>query len=85
MIVLCHFKLGELKDINEIMSNTNAFFDTSGIRDNLIDNCDIKKILKKCVYGSAFPLCPVTSTVMLLENEASSEIEYILKNQNIIE
>lgn len=85
VIVLCHFKLAELKDIEEFMINPNVFCDVSGIRDNLIEDDVAKKVINKCVYGSAFPLCPVISSIMLLENEASGEIEYILKNQNRIE
>lgn len=84
IIVLCHFKTGELKAISELLRNFNVFCDTSGIRDSLIGDCEMKKILKKSVFGSAFPLCLVASAVMILENEACDEIEEIVKNQNMI-
>ena len=84
VFVLCHFKAGELRGIEEFMSNPNVFSDTSCIRDILIENDDIKGILRKCVYGSAFPLCPVVSGVMQLETEACEEIEQIVKNQSLI-
>lgn len=83
-VVLCHFKSPELRGIEELKNNPNVYSDVSGIRDNLIDNDVMKEILKKCVYGSAFPLCSVVSSVMMLETEASEEIGKIIKNQKVI-
>ena len=82
--VLCHFKADELRAVEEFMDKPNVFSDVSGIRENLVGDHYIKRMLKKCVYGSAFPLCSVTSSAMLLKNEACDEIEQMLKNQQKI-
>ena len=74
VIILNHFRVGEIYALEEsIISNPDLFFDTSGIRTNFLGAEINKELYKKCVLGSAYPLCALKSNIVMIENEFEDE------------
>ena len=72
-IVLCHFKASELEAIRkELLSLENLYAEMSALRGNLLDD-EPKDLFKKILYGSAFPLYPVTASATLIKTELIDE------------
>lgn len=72
-IVLCHFKPDEIASMSELLfSLPNLHAETSACRATIFSN-DFAKLLEKLLYGSDFPLYPVTASAILYKTEIEDE------------
>ena len=86
VIILTHIKVNESPKLEEFADeNTKVFFDMSGFRSNIVKVEHYNKILRKSVFGSAFPLISIASTAELVKNEVDDEEakDAILNNTKI--
>lgn len=75
-IIIINIRASEINAIkNVIMSNSNVYFDTCGLKDGLFTINNLVALMgdKKILYGSLYPMYPLKSTVLLMEKAAISE------------
>ena len=72
-IVLCHFRCDEVLSLSkELFELENLYAETSAFRFNLFEN-DLTELLPYMLYGSDYPIYPVTSSALLFKTEIEDE------------
>ena len=72
-IVLCHFRCDEVEALRtELAKLENLYAETSAFRLNLFEN-KLTELLPYMLYGSDYPIYPVTASALLFKTEIEDE------------
>ena len=72
--VLCHFRTDEVSALRqELCEIENLYAETSAFRLNLFENGSLTELLRYMLYGSDYPIYPVTASALLFKTEIEDE------------